>query len=99
MSGGQQAEQARQEPGQPGTEQAEVVARGGEDEVDRIAFRAAQEVAAEMAVAFQVADDGLDGAAAASLAADGGRDAALLAGDDHTGLVGVMAAVAAVDIG
>ena len=68
-----QAEQARQEPGQPGTEQAEVVTRRGEDEVGRIAFRAAQEVAAEVAVALQVADDRLDGAAAAPLAANGRR--------------------------
>ena len=81
MSGGQQVEQA------------EVVARGGEDEVGGIAFRAAQEVAAEMAVALHVASDRLDGAAAAPLAADGRRDAALLARDEHAGLVGVIAAV------
>jgi hypothetical protein len=31
--------------------------------------------------------------------ADGRGDAALLAGDEHTGLVGVVAAVAAIDIG
>ena len=86
MSGGQQAEQARQEPAQPGAEQAEVVAGGGEDEVDRVAFRAAQEVAAEMAVALQVIDDGLDGAAAPPLAVNGWRDAASLAREDHMGL-------------
>ena len=73
--------------------------RRGEDEVGRIAFRAAQEVAAEVAVALQVADDRLDGAAAAPLAANGRRDAAFLAGDEYTGFVGVVAAVAAVDIG
>ena len=95
----QQAEQARQEPGEPGAEQAEVVAGGGEDDVGGVALGAEQEVAAEMAVALHVADDGLDGAAASPLAANGGRDAALLAGDEHAGFVGVVAAVAAVDIG
>jgi hypothetical protein len=52
-----------------------------------------------MAVALQVTDDGLDGAAASPFVANGGRDAALLAGDEHPGFVGVVAAVAAVDIG
>ena len=61
--------------------------------------RAQQEVAAEEAVALQVADDGLDGAAASPLAANGRGDAALLAGDEHTVSLGVVAAVAAVDIG
>ena len=64
----QQAEQARQEPGDPGAEQVEVVACGAEDEVGGIAFRAAQEVAAEMAVAPQLADAGFDGVAPAPLA-------------------------------
>src|ERR671913_1146963 len=95
----QQVEQARQEPGQPGAEQTEVVAGGGEDEVGGVAFCAEEEVAAEMAVALQVADDGLDGAAAPSLAANGRGEAALLARDEHAGAVGIMAAVAAIDIG
>src|SRR3954469_2318651 len=93
------AEQERQEPGQPGAEQTEVVARSGEDEVGRVARNAEQEVAAEAAVTLQVADDRLDGAAATPLAANGRGDAALLAGDEDAGLVGVVAAVAAVDIG
>ena len=73
--------------------------RGGEDDVGRVAFRAAQEVAAEVAVALQMTDDRLDAAAATPFAATGRGDAALLAGDERTGFVGVVAAVAAVDIG
>src|SRR5919199_361904 len=83
----QQAEQARQEPGQPGAEQAEVMGRGGEDNVRRVALGAAQEVATKMTVALHVADDRLDGVAAPPLAANGRGDAALLAGDEHPGLV------------
>src|SRR3712207_115321 len=52
-----------------------------------------------MAVGPHVADDGLDGASAPPLAADGRGDAALLAGDEHAGPVGVVAAIATVDVG
>src|SRR3712207_5685130 len=52
-----------------------------------------------MAVALHVADDGLDGASAPPLAADGRREAALLAGEDDASPIGIVAAVAAVDIG
>jgi DDE family transposase len=52
-----------------------------------------------VAVALHVADDGLDGASSAPLAADGGRDAALLAGEDDASPIGIVAAVAAVDVG
>ena len=66
------------------------MACGGEDEGDCIAFRAAQEVAAEVAVALQVTDDGLDGAAAPPLAANGARDTAPKASlAARTGLVGI----------
>src|SRR5918997_620282 len=80
-------------------EQAEVAARGGEDDVGGVALGAEQEVAAEMAVALHVSDDGLDGVAASPLAADGGSDAALLAGEDDAVAVGVVAAIAPVDVG
>src|SRR5918994_3442677 len=86
-----QAEQERKEPGQPGPEQAEVVARGGEDEVGGVAVRAEQEVAPEVAVGLHVADDGLDGGAPSPLAADSRGDAALLAGNEDAGPVGVVA--------
>src|SRR3712207_5933705 len=99
VRGQEQAEQERKEPGQPGAEQAEVVSRRGEDEVGGVALRAEQEVAAEVAIGLHVADDGLDGVAAAPLAADGGRDAALLAGEDDAGLVGIVATVAAIHVG
>ena len=56
-----QAEQERKELGEPGTEQPEVVAGGGEDDVDGVAVASEQEVAAEMAVSLHVADEGLDG--------------------------------------
>jgi len=75
------------------------VAGGGEDGVDGVARGAEQEVAAEVAVVPRVADHRLDGAAAAQLAADGRCDAAPRAGDEDVVLVGVAAAVAAVDMG
>ena len=73
--------------------------RGGKDEGGGVALGAAQEVAAEVAVALHVADDGLDGVAPPPFAAYGRGDAALLAGDEHAGAVSIVAAVAAVDIG
>ncbi len=75
------------------------MAGGGEDEVDGIAGGAGEEVAAEMAVLLHVADYWLDGGSSPELAAYGGRDAALLAGDEEARLVGIVAAIAAVDIG
>ncbi len=97
-SGGR-TEQGCQEPGQPSAEQTEVVAHGGEDDVRGFALGAEEEVAAEVAVAPHVTDDGLDGVAAAPLATDGRRDAALLAGEDDADVVSVVATVAAIDIG
>src|SRR4051794_26327176 len=96
---GEQAEQERKEAREPGAEQAEVVACGGEDEVGGVALGAEQEVAAEMAIALHVSDDGLDGVAASPFAADGGSDAALLAGEYDAVAVGVVAAIAPVDVG
>lgn len=75
------------------------MADAGEDGVDSITFDAEQEVSAEMAIGFHVADDRLDGGAAAQLAADGGGDAALLAADENAGPIGIVAAIAAIDIG
>src|SRR5690606_29085602 len=64
-----------------------------------VALRAEQEVAAEMAVALHAADDRLDGVSPPPFAADGWGEAALLAGADDAGAVGIMAAIAAIDIG
>src|SRR3712207_1923566 len=58
-----------------------------------------QEVAAEMAVALHVPDDGLDGVAPPPLASDGRREAALLAGEDDAVAVSVVATVALIDVG
>ena len=53
----------------------------------------------EVAIAFCVADNGLDGRAATELALNDAEDAALLAGDeDTTGILRVVAAVSLVDI-
>ncbi len=70
------------------------MADAGENGVDGITFDAEQEVSAEMAIGFHVADDRLDSGAAAQLAADGGGDAALLAADENAGPIGIVAAIA-----
>ncbi len=75
------------------------MAGGGGDDVDGAARSAGEEVAAEMAVTLRMADHRLDPGASPDLAADGGRDAALLPGDEDTRLLGVAAAVAAVGMG
>ena len=75
------------------------MAGGGEDDVDGVARGAGQKVAAEMAVLLHVADHRLDAGAPPDLASDGRRDAALLPGDEDALLVGIVAAVAALDIG
>jgi hypothetical protein len=64
----------------------------GEDEVGGVTLGPEQEVAAEVAIALHVADDGLDGVAPPPLASDGRREAALLAGEDDAVAVGVVAA-------
>ena len=73
----------------------------GEDGVDGITVDAEQEVSPQMAIGLHVADDGFDGGASAQLAADGGGDAAFLAGDEDPSALGfdAVAAIAAVDIG
>ena len=67
----ERAQQERKTLGWPGAEQAETVARDGEDDARRIAFRSVQGVAAGMAVALHVADGRLGGTAALPLTADG----------------------------
>jgi hypothetical protein len=91
-------QQGAKKPDQPSAEEAKIVADAGEDGVDSITFDAEQEVSTEMAIGFHVADDRLDGGAAAQLAADGGGDAALLAADENAGPIGIVAAIAAIDI-
>ena len=77
------------------------MAGAGENGVDGITADAEQEVPPEVTIGFHVADDGLDGGASTQLAADGGRDAAFLAGDEDISVpgFGAVAAIAAVDIG
>ena len=66
---------------QPGQQPPEVVAGGGEDGVDRVALLACEVIAAHPMLAFGVADDRLDGRAAAQLAFDLVGDAPLLTRD------------------
>ncbi|KDM67803.1 hypothetical protein ACIDI_24c00300 [Acidiphilium sp. JA12-A1] len=70
------------------------MAGAGEDGVDGITVDAEQEVSPQMAIGLHVADDGLDGGAAAQLAADGGGDAAFLAGDEDPSALGFDAVAA-----
>ena len=74
----EEVEEERKKPNQPGTEEAEVVAGGGEDDVDGVAGGTSEEIAAELAVFLHVTDDGLDASAPPDLATNGRRDAALL---------------------
>ena len=74
--GGQQSEP--QMP-QPGEQEAEVVAGGGEDGVDGVAGGMGEMVAAHAVLGLEMADDGLDGGAAPGLALDLRRHAPLLA--------------------
>ena len=60
-------------------ESSEVVSRGGEDGVGRIALLAGEVIAAHAMLAFGVADDRLDSRAATQLAFDVFGDASLLA--------------------
>ena len=76
----QTCNQAQKKP-QPVEEEAEVVSGGGEDGVDGVALGTGEVVAVHAVAVLDVADDGLDGGAAAHLALDSGRHAALLAGE------------------
>ena len=68
---------AQKQP-QPRQQTAEVVAGGGEQGVDGVAFGALEIVAVYAVVRFGVADDGLDRRASAQIALDGVSDAAFL---------------------
>ena len=68
-----------QEKPQPGEEEAEVVAGGGEDGVDGIALGSSQIIALHAMLILDVADERFDCGAAPHLAFDGGRHAAFLA--------------------
>lgn len=76
------------------------MADGGKNDVDGVALTALEIAAAEMAFALHVADDRLDGGAAAEFTFDRAEDAALLPGDeDATRALGRVAAISLVDIG
>ena len=84
---------------QPAQEEMEVVAGGGEDGIDAVAVWSFEVIAAHAVLGLEMADDGLDGGASLHLAADGGGDAADLAGDPDPELVWVVvAAIALVDM-
>lgn len=68
-----------QEKLRPVEQEAEVVAHGGEDSIDGIAFAVGEIVAIHAMLVLDVADDRLDGGPALHLSLDGGSDAALLA--------------------
>ena len=61
---------------QPAEEATEVVASGGEDGIGGIALAAPEVVPAHAMLGFEMADDRLDGRAAAQLAFDLGPPAA-----------------------
>ena len=63
---------------QPSEDEAQVVAYGAHDSVDLVAETAFEEVPPQVAVDFVVADDGLDGRAAAVFSFDLTKDAAFL---------------------
>jgi len=96
---GEQLDQGTPKRCEPAQEQAEVVAGGGEDGVAAVAVAALEIVPVHAVLGLDVADDGLDGGAALHLAADGGGDAADLAGDPDPELVRmIVAAIALVDM-
>ncbi|ESY42093.1 hypothetical protein X747_15305 [Mesorhizobium sp. LNJC384A00] len=76
-----------QAPGKPKSEnrkdQAQILACGGEQRIDRIAIMAEEEVAIQSAVGLHVADSGLDGRSSFQFPTHGGRQATLAAGDHH----------------
>src|ERR1700682_592441 len=77
---------------EPAQEQAEVVAGGGQNSVDAVAVTALEIVATHPVVVLEMADHGLDGGAAAHLAADGLGDPSDLAADPDLAPIGVVVA-------
>ena len=85
---------------QPGEEETEVVAGGGEDGVDRIALGSSQVIALHAVLILDVADERFDRGAAFHLAFDGGRHSAFLACRvDFEGMGGWRIAAAVSGIG
>ena len=77
----------------------EVVAGGGEDGVDAVAFASAQEVAARPVLLLEMTDDGLNHRAPSKLAFDLSVHTALLTGsEDAQGLGRVMAGIILVKV-
>jgi hypothetical protein len=90
---------SEQQKPQPLDEAAEVVAGGGEHDIDGIAARVGEIVAAHAVVIFEMSDHRLDGGAALELALDLRGDATLLAGGvDFEAVLGrgVVAAIAGI---
>ena len=79
------------------------MASGGEDGVDGIAFGTFQEAAAQVPIAFHVADHWFDGAASFEFSFDGRAQAVrcvgFLAGDEHLFFFGrVVSPVSAINV-
>ena len=68
------------------------MADGREHGVVLVAVAAAQKVAAQVPIVFQVADHGLDGRATSEFALDGAEDVALLTEDEDATRVSVILA-------
>lgn len=80
-------------------DQAQILACGDEQCIDRIASMAEEEVAVQSAVGLHVTDGGLDGRSPFQFPTHGGRQATLAAGDHHRSRAGiVVAAIALVDV-
>ena len=89
---GEGVQDQAQEGPQPGEDETEIVSDGSNDDVSGVACATFEIAAAEMAVALQVPDNGLDGRAASELALDDAERAALLAGEEEAALLcGVVA--------
>ena len=85
---------------EPGQDESEVVADGGEDDIGGIALAALEMAAAEVTVGLHVSDHGLDSAAASQFALDDAEDAALLAGDEDAAWIGrAVTTISLSDIG
>lgn len=81
VSAGAAPSGAGPQKGQPGEQPAKIVACGGEREIDGFARRMGEVVSRHAMLGLQMADDWLDGRAAAQLAFDGRGDAPFLARD------------------
>jgi hypothetical protein len=82
---------------EPGQDQAKVVAGRRQDQVDRVAVFAGEVISLQQAVALEMPDHRLDGAASSELALDCGRRQVALARDVDLGVSG-LGVVAAIDL-